>query len=237
MMNRSIAIVGVVLLGMAVAGAQADIITTTKDTYLLAGTTHGDTNLGAGSSLWVRGGGSDWTVLLGGFDTSGLSGSIISANLYMWATSSGSNLDDTAVVIGRVTQSWTEGTAAGYSDPDDGATYNNYDGTNAWATAGGDYTDGLNRTVAFPAGTLMWATGVDVTTIVQYWISNPGSNEGLLIRSVDAVGSNRFSVASRERSSGAYTAYLDVVVPEPVTLSLLVLGGIGVLTRRKSLMS
>lgn len=74
----------------------------------------------------------------------------------------------------RLTQTaWTEA----------GATWNKYDGTNNWSTAGGDYTvtNGASSVVPASSGWMTW----DVTTLAQYFQANTGKIAYFIIRDND----------------------------------------------------
>lgn len=84
----------------------------------------------------------------------------------------------TGVEVHRLTQAWTEL----------GATWNTYDGANAWATAGGDYdavVAGLNSTLNFVNGTSYDFT---LTTLVQQWVNGTYVNNGMLTRVTTEAG-------------------------------------------------
>jgi hypothetical protein len=109
-----------------------------------------------------------------GFDASAISSSatISSAklNIYFDLASGGSS--DRTIMAYRLTQTgWTSA----------GATWNTYDGTNAWTTPGGDYTvTGGTSTVA-PGSQGQWMS-LDVTDIVQYAVTNSGGMVNILLK-------------------------------------------------------
>jgi hypothetical protein len=76
----------------------------------------------------------------------------------------------------RVTQSWTEGDGTTNS----GVSWARYDGTNSWATPGGDYTTngGASSTVPSSYGWMTWT----VTDIVKAWVEDSEANCGFLIK-------------------------------------------------------
>ncbi|MBG6106099.1 MULTISPECIES: DNRLRE domain-containing protein [Micromonospora] len=80
------------------------------------------------------------------------------------------------------------------------ATWNSYDGTNAWTTAGGDYDTawkaGFNGFTNDPE----WETW-DVTNAVDGWVKTPASNYGLLLRQRDEA--NQTARAMLLSSEGA----------------------------------
>jgi len=74
----------------------------------------------------------------------------------------------------RVTQPWTES----------GITWNKYDGTTSWTTAGGDYTETGGASLTMPSSMPRWIQW-DVTTIVEAWIDDSQLNYGFIIKDAD----------------------------------------------------
>ncbi|MEU5722817.1 DNRLRE domain-containing protein [Micromonospora sp. NPDC047738] len=66
------------------------------------------------------------------------------------------------------------------------ATWNTYDGVNAWTTAGGDYDTAWKASFNGFTNDPEWETW-DVTTAVDGWVKTPASNYGLLLRQRDEV--------------------------------------------------
>ena len=102
---------------------------------------------------------------------------------------------DMQIALYRVIRGWTEGTGddfwpgGGYVP--DGATWNTYDGSNSWSTAGSDYdttTDygngpnGIVDRVTLPAGTGNGWVTLNATAAVRAWIEDGRPNYGLLLR-------------------------------------------------------
>ena len=67
---------------------------------------------------------------------------------------------------------------------DTGATWNTYDGTNAWTTAGGDFNTTADGTSAKQSVAGVWYA-FDVTSRVQQWIATPSANYGWVIKCTD----------------------------------------------------
>jgi hypothetical protein len=65
-----------------------------------------------------------------------------------------------------------------------GVTWNTYDGTNAWTTAGGDFNGTADGTSPKQSVANVWYA-FDVTSRVQQWINNPSSNYGWVIKCTD----------------------------------------------------
>ena len=121
------------------------------------------------------------------FDVSSIPASCTVSNAYL--TFYYTNVTANAYDIYEMLRSWVEGYKAGAApDANGGATWANYDGTNAWATAGADgaadrnsasFGD-LNDAAAINnfATTTLNATG---KSIVEGWINGTNSNEGMWI--------------------------------------------------------
>ncbi|MFD6679900.1 golvesin C-terminal-like domain-containing protein [Micromonospora parva] len=80
------------------------------------------------------------------------------------------------------------------------ATWNSYDGTNAWTTAGGDYDTAWKASFNGFTNDPEWETW-DVTTAVDGWVKTPASNYGLLLRQRDEA--NQTARAMLLSSEGA----------------------------------
>jgi Domain of unknown function (DUF5050) len=85
----------------------------------------------------------------------------------------------------RVTQPWDEGTKTG-SGTADGATWKTYDGTNAWATNGGDYDS-----IPVATSEIKNVSGVvaswEIAPLVKYWLSDKTKNFGVLLKTNDTI--------------------------------------------------
>ena len=74
-----------------------------------------------------------------------------------------------------------------------GATWNKRDGTNSWATAGGDFASNpvATKTIANTTGWYTWR----VTDLVQEWADGSSANHGLLLKQVGETTSNRLHIS------------------------------------------
>jgi len=114
------------------------------------------------------------------FDLSSISGSTVSsAILKLYYFLSGETPAGRWLIAYRVTHSWTE------TGP--GVTWNKYDGTNPWATAGGDYTTTGYVIAVVPSSAGVWMTW-DVTDIVKAWVEDGQPNYGFLIKDSTETG-------------------------------------------------
>lgn len=78
------------------------------------------------------------------------------------------------------TRSWTEGTGNGTATTD-GATWNSYNGTSNWTTAGGDFNGTAQATATAPNSTNAWVD-FSITGLAQSWVSGTFANEGMFVK-------------------------------------------------------
>ena len=168
------------LLSVNIAYCATLQVSATRDSYIDAGSP--DSNYGSEAALYVESYDAQQRRTLVQFDLSTIppSAEITSATLKLYyATYSKS------VVAGespggriywayRVTQPWTES----------GITWNKYDGTTPWTTAGGDYTGTGGAALTMPSSMPRWVEW-DVTNIVEAWIEDSQPNYGFIIKDAD----------------------------------------------------
>jgi hypothetical protein len=111
------------------------------------------------------------------------------------------------VQLHRVLLPWTEG----------GATWNTYDGTNSWGTAGAgstesDYNDTLLGTLTWTAVDDQIEAGLDIT-VIQSWINGLYSNYGFRI---SPVTGNTLTFHSEESATPAFRPLLEVSYTTPL---------------------
>lgn len=119
----------------------AVVVALTADTFIKSQTP--DTNLGSDTS-WVVQGDTNQTyrALLRASLPVG-SGTISKVTLYAYFLNGGTNSQSGNIEAHTLTQTgWTEG----------GVTYNKYDGTNNWSSAGGDFSATIIHKIANPSG-------------------------------------------------------------------------------------
>jgi hypothetical protein len=98
-----------------------------------------------------------------------------------------------------------------------GATWNRYNGINAWTTPGGDY----DPTIAgsFIASGAGWKS-MDITALVQQWISGATPNYGVVLLSQPTAGNNEKRFASSDDYRSQFRPYLTLcyrVGPAPAS--------------------
>jgi len=90
----------------------------------------------------------------------------------------------------RLTRSWTEL----------GATWRTYDGTNNWASQGGDYDPAVAATANLDGTANVWKQWT-ITALVQSWTNGTFTNYGVLLESPSASGNNERRFNSSENAS------------------------------------
>ncbi len=108
------------------------------------------------------------------FDISGVpTGTrVIDASLQLYKYHCSDNTID--IDAHRITQNWTESSS----------TWNTYDGTNPWSSAGGDYDSTVIDTTTVDTTTGVWDAW-NITTLARDWNEGIYSNYGVLLKSVD----------------------------------------------------
>ena len=113
----------------------------------------------------------------------------------------------------RITNSnWTEGTGAAGS----GATWNTYNGTNAWTSAGGDFATvtGTSTTGTTNGVRITW----NILADVQGWVNGTYSNNGTLIKDqTESSSGYTASFSSKEDATSGNRPQLAVSYLQPVT--------------------
>ena len=115
----------------------------------------------------------------------------------------GGNPNAEVMNVYRLTQAWTEF----------GVTWNSYDGTNPWTSAGGDY-DVTPRSSSTASGGVGQAISWDVTSLAQEWKDNTYANYGLLV--TNSGTTNGIHFASKESGAIAFRPYLAATITTPV---------------------
>lgn len=128
----------------------------------------------------------------------------------------------------RVLQAWIEGTGV-WGASADGATWNTYDGTNNWGTAGCDNTTsdrnatGENSHTINYAGNNTWS----IPVMTQIWVATPASNKGVLIAALDVWSAEgRWVPCSSDHATAANRPKLVIDYILPGGLRGIITGGV-----------
>jgi len=252
-----VSIVAVLLVSAMSAGAAVVTLVDTKDTGI-ASTQGGTSQSGMYGFMNADNfSGNGERRMLMQFDLSAIpaGATINSAILRIGRAAATDDTNGKAFSIYRVTSSWVEGWGSSNGSPIDsyapaGATwtYRDLATLTPWGTLGGDkdmrtqIVCGVNN--LDPTGAFKYGFYADIAAIAQTWVS--GANNGLLIAS-DETAYQRHAMLAREAGiNGGYggdtgpgcgvkapTLVLDYTVPEPMTMSVLALGGLGLLAKKR----
>jgi len=155
---------------------------------------------------------------------------INSATLTMYVVTDILYADGEANGIHKMLVDWDETDAYGAAPWAGGATLGiDRDDVEAVSVAVDDSTEYGTPTMIATGTTMTF----DVTSIVQDWSGGDG-NYGFLFQSLGLAGGNGVFMASSEYAGADVRPTLTVdFVPEPITLALFGLGGLGVLRRKR----
>ena len=150
------------------------------DTYIWDGA-HKNTNFGATAIMELNNASAERVALLR-FDVSAIpaGAAVGSATLELYLEG-GSDLNNGVIDAHRVTQSWFEGEEDDNPPSAPGATYMDYDGTNAWANPGGDFDPAPVSTTTIPNLNQGWHQW-DVSTLAAGGSQSEIANNGVLLR-------------------------------------------------------
>jgi len=120
--------------------------------------------------------------------------------LYLSGSSTGTA---TTVSAYALTQAWTQG-----------ATWNTYDGTNAWGTPGGQFTSQpvATSTVSTTPGWVHWYPSAQ---LVQGWVDGSVANTGLILKEPNESVVNLLQFYSAEYATSSYWPSLKITYVTP----------------------
>jgi YD repeat-containing protein len=104
-----------------------------------------------------------------------------------------------SLTLHRVTRDWTNG-----------ASWNTYDGTHAWTTAGGDYDPTPAATATDPAHNNDWVDWYP-TGLIQHWVDGSLPNYGVLVRDDGTHTTGQEGFQSTESGNTATEPELDIL--------------------------
>jgi len=121
--------------------------------------------------------------------------SVVSAKFLLYLGSA-STSNATSLGVYQLTRAWTTS-----------ATWNTYDGTNSWTTAGGDFSGTAAATTNGIAATAVWYSW-SPTALIQGWVNGSISNDGLILKEPTE---NTTNVLSFNSATGTNPPYLQIV--------------------------
>lgn len=168
-----------------------------QDCYLVGGSS-ANTSFCGGTSLNVGFDGTKASRALAQFDlgTIPANAAVLNAQIGLYRTTT----DPTTSQLGlyAVTRSWTTG-----------ATWNKYDGTNAWTTAGGDFAATAAYTDTVFGGAPGWENWYP-TALVQGWANGTTANRGFLVKQTTEGGTDVAQFASSHATDSTKWPVLTV---------------------------
>jgi Tfp pilus assembly protein PilX len=131
---------------------------------------------------------------------------IVSAQLELYHYITSGTPVNPGADVHRVTRSWVEGTQSG-SGTADGASWDTWNGSSNWTSAGGDYDATPVASSAISAATGDWENW-EITELVQGWIDGRYPNHGLFLKGTGSI--DDISFASKEDANAALHPKLSI---------------------------
>jgi RHS repeat-associated protein len=190
------------------------ILADTQDCYVTGGS-FASTKYCGGAALNVGFDGTQASRALLQFNLQGIpsTNQVLSAKVYLYLGTA-STTNTTSLSLYQLIQAWTTA-----------ATWNTYDGVNAWTTPGGTFATSASATTNGVGATGTWYTWTP-TQLVQGWVNGTIANDGLIVKEPTE---NVTNVLSFNSGSANNPPYLQVVSqqsssPTPSSYASTVLG-------------
>ena len=148
--------------------------TTGRDTFLED--SFPDRNYGASDSYKIESAGVNWRPLIR-FDLDAIPTGVQIHSATLQLRQFNINAPG-QVFVHRLTRDWVEGTKNG-GGAGDGASWNTYDGTNAWTTPGGDFDSTVYGMGSLSSSNVQ--PTLDIAPLVQEWVSGRAPNYGMIL--------------------------------------------------------
>jgi hypothetical protein len=118
------------------------------------------------------------------------------------------NLNAMTVSAHRMTHSWTEGTGTTTGATQNGATWNDYDGSSSWNKVGGDYDQTPSTSVDLTSyGSYSW----DIREIFESWTIGSYTNTGILMKGTTGADSLRY-LYTTDHSAADQRPYMEIKI-------------------------
>lgn len=158
------------------------------------------------------------------FNLTGIpSGSTVSSAVFSIRQGSEASSNDRTMRIYRLKRAWVEGTRAGVNDnPATGITWNRYDTTNNWQTAGGfgvddcEQTDIGSRAFSATEASAQWKDfTLDASKVTEMIPGGSFTNNGFLVK-VDTENTDMYVFASSDNATAANRPKLILTYTTPL---------------------
>jgi hypothetical protein len=210
------------ILGNTVINEPACLSTPVSDTLIATAdseiwTTQPNENYGACDIIYLRGSSPTERGVFQ-FNLASIPANAVVTSASLRLVKIGGSTTSSNLTVHRITSAWTEGTG-GCNVPSNNTsnvTWNNRTTGTPWDAAGGDFIATPEATTAVGANqAYTW----NITSLAQGWVANTFSNNGVLLRFNNDVGTVLFNIASRQNGTSANHPRLFITyeIPNNVT--------------------
>ncbi|MEE9279937.1 MAG: DNRLRE domain-containing protein [Myxococcota bacterium] len=182
-----------------------------------------DKNYGGEPKITVSNFGAEVSHALLRFDISALpaDATVVAATLRLYLEAASESPPGAEVIVHRLTRDWVEGTMQG-AEPADGATWLTHDGSNPWATPGGEVEPTPAATLSL--GPVGQSYDADVTSVVSGWQGGASPNYGFRlegsagVKAVEFMSGDEADVAKQPQLIIAYRSPCPPLAPPNTTI-------------------
>ncbi len=105
------------------------------------------------------------------------------------------------IEVHRLVHSWKEGKKDGQGDE---TNWRRYAKNRDWTSRGGDFDPAVEAVTTVLYGEINQWHRWDITGLVQYWVNNPASNSGMILKDIDEGAAGKQDTFEGEFYSGEY---------------------------------